>query len=62
MIIEPPAEPGKVNAGFATNVPGIDVDEYYSKWGVETGHAVVEGVMDKMRGTTDRVSPASYVP
>lgn len=52
MIIEPPAESGKERAGFATNVPGIDVDEYYSKWGVETGHAVVEGVMDKMRGTT----------
>lgn len=53
MIIEPPAaESGKEHARFATNVPGIDVDEYYSKWGVETGHAVVEGVMDKMRGTT----------
>lgn len=52
MIIEPSAESGKGHAGFATNVPGIDVDEYYSKWGAETGHAVVEGVMGKMRGST----------
>ena len=28
--------------GFATNVPGIDPDEYSRRWGIETGYRMVE--------------------
>ena len=53
LIIEQPTGFVDKHAVFATNVPGIDVIKHYSKWGVEAGHAVVEGVMDKMRDSTE---------
>ncbi len=28
--------------GFATNVPGIDPDEYSRRWGIETGYRMIE--------------------
>ncbi len=52
IMAQPPAGSGDGGAMFATNVPGVDVGEYYSKWGVEAGHAVVEGVMNEIGGDT----------
>lgn len=52
LIIEQPTGFVDKHAAFATNVPGIDANKHYSKWGVEAGHAVVEGIMDKMRNST----------
>ena len=53
IMAQPPAGPGDEGAVFATNVPGADAGEYYSKWGVEAGHAVVEGVMNEIGGDTE---------
>ena len=53
LIIEQPTEFVDKHAVFATNVPGIDVSKHYSNWGVEAGHAVVDGVIDKMRDSTE---------
>ncbi len=44
--------------GFATNVPGIDPDEYSRRWEIETGYRMIENA----RVRTHSKSPAARMP
>ncbi len=44
--------------GFATNVLGIDPDEYSRRWGIETGYRTIENA----RVRTHCKSPVARMP
>ncbi len=50
--------PEKKFIGFATNRPGIKIESYSSRWGIETGYAR----MEECRAKTRTVDLAARMP
>ena len=44
-----PEAPEKKYIGFATNVPSIDVEQYATRWGIETGYRMIESMRPRTR-------------
>ena len=42
-------DPQERNIAFATNYPGIDVEEYSKRWGIETAYRQLEGMQARTR-------------
>ena len=58
---EPGEPPHRKYIAFATNDPGIDVDEYARRWGIETGYRMIESARPRTRSKSPEVRAFCFV-